>query len=343
MPSDSPHLVARGDITSPAPLPTRNTKAAPAFQFYANDYLADPRVLSMTWEQRGVYTSLLCLCWNNHGELPADLVVLARILKISAKKFEKNIWPALAPCFEISGDCYTHPDLTSQRVKHDAFRRKQAANGAKGGRPPKGLGFSGETQTEAKKSSSYFILQTDTTVPVVSSQKDAATHEERSTDSGSDAAVSGSDLAAWLAPIRAVFVEHGARWYTTVAPELLALHKRGIPAARVARGARVMLATAGLNNPGPRMLGAEWDRWDVTARAAELWDIYKREGLANAIGIDIGAAIARIVARGDAPGSEVCLRELTAVRPWAIERLGFDAEGNIREVAKRLAALKTAT
>lgn len=37
----------------------------PAFQFYARDYMADPGVQALTWEQRGRYTWALCCSWES--------------------------------------------------------------------------------------------------------------------------------------------------------------------------------------------------------------------------------------------------------------------------------------
>jgi uncharacterized protein YdaU (DUF1376 family) len=343
---------AVGDAIAPTSVTSRSTKA-PAFQLYAADYLADPRVMAMTWEQRGVYTWLLFTCWNNNGELPADHATLARMLNISATKFEKNVWPALAPCFEISGDVYTHPHLTEQRAKHDAFRSRQAANGAKGGRPAKGLGYSGLSQREAKKSSSSSSSSSSiNTVPspsvalVVPTDGTAAAREERgesiavSTHNGSPSGAENSkssELAAWLAPIRAAFEEHGATWYARPAEELITLHERGIPAARVLRAARRMFDAPGLRSPSPKMLGAQWARWDGEAHAAERWALYSANRMTTAAHDDAwwDESIARVAKEGHAASAEAFRAELMAVRPWSIS---LDREGTLREVAKRLAA-----
>jgi hypothetical protein len=54
---------------------------APAFQFYAADWLADERVKLMSYEEQGVYLFLLCHEWLE-GSIPADLTHLARLLHI---------------------------------------------------------------------------------------------------------------------------------------------------------------------------------------------------------------------------------------------------------------------
>lgn len=144
-----------------------------------------------------------------------------------------------------------------------------------------------------------------------------------------------SELSAWLDPIRAAFEVHGAAWYAKPDEQLIALYRRGIPAERVVRAARVMFAAPKLHSPSPKTLAREWTRWDGEATAAERWDIYKREGLTDAISIDIDAAVARVVARGESPSADAFRTELQAVRPWSIS---LDRDGTLREVAKRLAA-----
>jgi len=147
-----------------------------------------------------------------------------------------------------------------------------------------------------------------------------------------------SELTTWLAPIRAAFEEHGATWYAKPDGQLIALHKRGISAQRVVRAARVMFAAYGLHSPSPRMLGAQWERWDGEATAAERWDIYKRHDLATIGTGDYEARIAEAVKAGAWSDEDEARREIEAVRPYDIARLNLGREDNIREVAKRLAA-----
>ena len=51
---------------------------APAFQFYAGDFLSDLKVASMNMEERGIYITLLAYSWLENG-LPADPEKLARL------------------------------------------------------------------------------------------------------------------------------------------------------------------------------------------------------------------------------------------------------------------------
>ena len=146
--------------------PDSTTGKSPAFQFYPNDFLSDANVIGMSLQERGAYITLLCICWQQ-GTLPADVGRLARLCGSPLVAF-RRLWPALEPCFRVDSEHterLIHPRLERERDKQADFRRRQSDNGRHGGRPrkpttnpnesqTKGLGFSGITQTEAKKSSS---------------------------------------------------------------------------------------------------------------------------------------------------------------------------------------------
>ncbi len=52
---------------------------SPAFQFYPQDYLADPNVAEMTLEEQGAYIRLICYAWIA-GSIPADPERCARLV-----------------------------------------------------------------------------------------------------------------------------------------------------------------------------------------------------------------------------------------------------------------------
>lgn len=159
-------------LTTPAAKDSENmadsdstTGRSPAFQFYPADFLSDPNVIVMSLQERGAYITLISLCWQS--PLPNNQERLARLCGVPTATFRK-LWPALHVCFRSHPDdaaLLIHPRLERERAKQSEFRAKQAENGKKGGRPKnppgnpnesqeKGLGFSGLTQTEPKKSSS---------------------------------------------------------------------------------------------------------------------------------------------------------------------------------------------
>lgn len=158
---------------------------APAFQFYAAEYLADERVQLLTLEQEGAYIRLLAYCWRE-GSIPADLVKLSRLCKGAQVD-------ALAGVVElfIPGDegRLLHKRLEDERIKQAEYRNKQAENGGKGGRPrkekpnqtqTKGLGLFGETQTKAKKSSSSAFASSSSSA--TESKKQKPSHAKREVD-----------------------------------------------------------------------------------------------------------------------------------------------------------------
>lgn len=107
-----------------------HSSKSPAFQFYANEFLADEHVALMSMQERGVYITLICKCWNE-GTLPADVGRLAKLCGIPFGAFRK-LWPAVSPCFRpASDDRLLHPRLEKERKKQRDFRRRQADAAAK--------------------------------------------------------------------------------------------------------------------------------------------------------------------------------------------------------------------
>jgi len=157
---------------------------APAFQFYAAEYLADENVQLLTLEQEGIYIRLLAYCWRE-GSIPAEPTKLSRL----CKGCTREALSVVIELFESGGPDgrLVHSRLEDERRKHEAYRKKQAENGARGGRPAKanpeethrkGLGFFGETQTEAKKrSSSAFASSTSS-----KSKKQKPSRDKREVD-----------------------------------------------------------------------------------------------------------------------------------------------------------------
>lgn len=136
---------------------------APAFQWYAAEYLADERVAQLSLESEAVYVRLLSYCWRE-GTIPSNPVQCAPLCKYADVKVIK---PALTLFMRAPGQPgrLIHKRLEGEREKQQAFKDKQVINGKLGGRPrkpndnpdesqTKGLGYSGLTQIEPKKRSS---------------------------------------------------------------------------------------------------------------------------------------------------------------------------------------------
>lgn len=107
---------------------------APAFQFYPADFLAG--TVFMTAAEVGAYIRLLCHEWQQ-GSIPADPARLAMLTGLPAAKHN----PVLEK-FQPSPDGKGLINRRLEEIRQEQldYRAKQAANGAKGGRPPKPIG-----------------------------------------------------------------------------------------------------------------------------------------------------------------------------------------------------------
>ncbi len=91
----------------------------------------------MSHTERGIYITLLCLCWSE-GSLPADLNLIAKLVRVPASRFTKLWTGPIGQCFQLGDNGrYGHKRLDKERLKQEQFRAKQAANGQLGGRPPR--------------------------------------------------------------------------------------------------------------------------------------------------------------------------------------------------------------
>jgi len=107
---------------------------APAFPFYASDFLTDTN----SWDaiEVGIYIRLLATQWVN-GFLVNDEERLARIAGVNIDVFKKA-WVIVGFKFGLANDTnLKNQKLEEIRSRRDAFIEKQAANGKKGGRPSK--------------------------------------------------------------------------------------------------------------------------------------------------------------------------------------------------------------
>lgn len=101
---------------------------APAFQFYAQDFLTG--TLDMTMEEKGIYITLLSIQWSK-GEIPKE-----RLGLLIHREWDKV--PSLVKKkFTDLGDEVRNERLYLAKEKMDEFRKKQRVNGLKGGRPLK--------------------------------------------------------------------------------------------------------------------------------------------------------------------------------------------------------------
>lgn len=101
----------------------------PAFQFYADHYLADENVQLMSLEEEGAYIRLLAFCWRE-GSIPADEVLLSRLCKGANLDIIRVVTKCFQPMFEC-GSRLVHPRLEAERKKQEEWRKKSSDGGKK--------------------------------------------------------------------------------------------------------------------------------------------------------------------------------------------------------------------
>lgn len=110
-----------------------HTPKAPAFQFYARDWLSSASVTVMSTAAEGAYIRLLAHHWLA-GQLPSDVQQIRRLTKCGPREFAK-LWPELEPHFPVSAEnpqVRVNPKLAAQRAEDDAYRASRSADGRKG-------------------------------------------------------------------------------------------------------------------------------------------------------------------------------------------------------------------
>jgi uncharacterized protein YdaU (DUF1376 family) len=108
------------------------SEPSPAFQFYPRDFLSDERVRIMDATARGVYITLLCVCWIE-GSLPVEDRAIQRIGDCSAEDWAR-IRDDVLVCFTENDGRYRHGRLDRERQKQAEYAAKQAESGRLGAR-----------------------------------------------------------------------------------------------------------------------------------------------------------------------------------------------------------------
>lgn len=101
----------------------------PFMQLYVSDFIGD--TLHLSSEQVGAYLLLLMAMWNADGKLPNDEAKLARVARLSLKKW-RSVAPDLMPFFEQDKDTISHRRLTKELQKSERQSQSRSAAGAKG-------------------------------------------------------------------------------------------------------------------------------------------------------------------------------------------------------------------
>lgn len=161
---------------------------APAFQFYAADFLMGTN--DLTTEEVGAYIRMLASSWDK-GPLPTDEARLARICGLEMRAF-RAAWKTLSEKWVLTDDGYINERMEAQRMEYQSFIERQIVKGQKGAKArwDNGTGHApamapamprplprhspGNAQAMPSDSSSVFSLHTSTS----EEKKDTHTHGE---------------------------------------------------------------------------------------------------------------------------------------------------------------------
>jgi uncharacterized protein YdaU (DUF1376 family) len=102
----------------------------PFMQLYVSDFVGD--TLQLSTEQIGAYMLLLMAMWNAGGRLPDDDAKLARVARLSLKRW-RAIGADLLTFFERDKGEISHRRLARELDKAQGKSEARAAAGARGG------------------------------------------------------------------------------------------------------------------------------------------------------------------------------------------------------------------
>lgn len=106
---------------------------APAFQFYAADWLADERLVSLSLEEQGAYVRILAFAWRAKT-VSSDPKVIARLIGCGCTpEVASGAMAMLERCHSDASRCYS-PMLEQRRAEQAANRAKKSKSGSLGGK-----------------------------------------------------------------------------------------------------------------------------------------------------------------------------------------------------------------
>ena len=107
---------------------------SPAFQFYASDWISDPRRLKMPLESQGAYVLLFSHCWISRL-IEFDFEIMSKMCNCRLEKIQK-IWPTIEFMFEKkiinNKEFLICIEAEDERREQDKNRRKRSVAGKKG-------------------------------------------------------------------------------------------------------------------------------------------------------------------------------------------------------------------
>ena len=102
----------------------------PYMKLYWQDYESDTAALSL--EEHGAYLMLIKAYWQAGGPLPDDDARMARLLRITPKKW-RNLKPIAAQFFTVCDGFWSHKRLDTELEHFRAISLNRKENGKKGG------------------------------------------------------------------------------------------------------------------------------------------------------------------------------------------------------------------
>jgi uncharacterized protein YdaU (DUF1376 family) len=107
---------------------------SPAYQFYASDWISDPRRLKMPLESQGAYILLHSHCWISRL-IEFDFEIMSKMCNCRLEKIQK-IWPTIEFMFEkkiISNkEFLICIEAEDERREQALNRKKRSVAGKKG-------------------------------------------------------------------------------------------------------------------------------------------------------------------------------------------------------------------
>lgn len=117
---------------------------APSMPVFPDALIADTTDLNM--EEFGAYCMILMVTWRNNGQpLPDDATRMARVCRMTEKRWVEKVRPSIARFFDLSGGLWRQGRLEKEWEYVSRQRAIQSEKGKKGGRP---RGADGEKRSQ---------------------------------------------------------------------------------------------------------------------------------------------------------------------------------------------------
>jgi uncharacterized protein YdaU (DUF1376 family) len=178
----------------------------PWFRFWVSKYRGSPKVLRMSWAERGVYLHLLTWAAQNGGRIEDSEDALCDALVCEPEELSELLTPKVRRCFEQEDGFLVSERMASECDAAEAAADRAKANGQKGGRPSKRQDGHKKADPKPKETQPFPVgsAQKPTPNPLESYSE---SESESDTDSESPSDARAREAAA--CPVEAWLFEHG--------------------------------------------------------------------------------------------------------------------------------------